>query len=178
MSLTRAWSWTALVAILVTTGWFIYSRATFGGIEECTECGVESDFLSVFGIETSRHISSTPLSTMLSSHGIPGFHKHHWLFAAGGSSGSCALGRGQELWRTIRNPTVITFLDQLIRFGPVADSKLWVARSLDPKFAGYVESALISTFFPDTGFTNAIEFQKWWAANQVELDKNLLDFTK
>lgn len=75
----------------------------------------------------------------LSTNRIISLCRHDWKFAAGGDYGilrparSCALGRGQELWRAIDSKEAVGFLDMLYNHARQTNEfTVWLRRLLDP----------------------------------------------
>lgn len=129
-----------LIGGVAAFSWF--SGGFFNETEVCTHCGAIRNTRRTLWIPISE-IRQTPLSTYQQSLEASHPQPHRWMFANGGGGPvRCALGRGRELYRPIRNPETVEALKSIRKYRGDAEAAIWTAHILDPETSSDANMAL------------------------------------
>lgn len=128
----------------------------------CSTCGTYVDrtefhipYTPVIFFKTSRE-SATPVSTVLTSNGIVGPHKHHWAGIHGGGNGIfCAIGSGQYYERSVQSPNVARLILETDRLGEFKIRDRLIKAIFDERVSDLVYVSVPSNDLPDASALHA-----------------------
>jgi hypothetical protein len=126
--------------------------------------------LTPIRIPYASRFQSTPVSAVLTKHGLRLGHRHQFITAYGNEVGlfppTCILWRGRNV--DVNRSAV--FLDNLIKYSDARTASKWIDFILDPDSDRTLINSTMG-MVPPTGFADQNSFQAWRVENKQWLDQ-------